>query len=231
MRILAWETAGLTGSVAALVDRQVLLERELPGNLRSARSLAPALQALLADVGFRPADVELVATAVGPGSFTGLRVGITTAKLFSYAVGCPVVGVNTLEAIAERAGGENPAVSVAIDAQRGQVFAAGFERSAGEEAWRWIRPAAVLDADQWLQSLEGRFAVSGPALETLASRLPAGVPLVPRELWNPSGAAVGRLGYRLYQAGQRDDAMQLLPLYLRRTAAEEQWDRRAAQAK
>lgn len=231
MKLLAWETTGLAGSVAALDDGRTLLERELPVEKRSAQTLAPGLHAILAEVGWRPADVELVATAVGPGSFTGLRVGITTAKVFSYAVGCPVVGVNTLEAIAERAGSEFPAVSVAMDAQRHQVFAASFARSPQLEGWRWTRPAVILDAEEWLHSLDAQTAVTGPALETLAERMPAGIAILPPELWNPSAAAVGRLGWRLFQAGQRDDAMQMVPLYLRRTAAEEQWDRRVGQAR
>lgn len=228
MKILAWETTGFAGSVAALTDGQLLVKRELALETRSAQSLAPALRVLLAEVGWRPADVELVATAIGPGSFTGLRVGITTAKLFSYAVGCPLVGVNTLEAIAERAGSEFPAVSVAMDAQRHEVFAASFARSPDREGWRWTRPAVVLDAEEWLHGLEGQTAATGPALETLASRVPAGIPILPSDLWHPTGAAVGQLGWRLFQAGQRDDPMQMVPLYLRRTAAEEQWDRRAA---
>ncbi len=102
MRIISWETTGTAGSVAALIDDRVLLERYLPDEQRSAQSLAPSIDALLAEVGWRPAEVELIATAVGPGSFTGLRVGVTTAKMFAYAVNCPLIGVNTLEAIAAR---------------------------------------------------------------------------------------------------------------------------------
>lgn len=232
MRILAWETTGMAGSVSALIDGRVLLERSLPLAQRSAQSLAPAVHALLAEIGWRTADVELIATAVGPGSFTGLRVGVTMAKMMSYAIGCPVIGVNTLEAIAGRAPRNYTALSVALDAQRRQVFAARFNRTAdGEISWAHsteIPAAEILDIEQWLAGLGSQWAATGPILERLADSLPAAAQVVPREFWSPTGSSVGELAWRLFNAGQRDDPFQLVPLYLRRTAAEEQWDRRAA---
>ena len=100
MRVLAIETVGMTGSVAVLSGDEVLVERRLDTERRSAQTLAPAIQDLLAEVGWRPADLELVAVAQGPGSFTGLRIGITTAKGLAYVLGCRLLGVNTLRAIA-----------------------------------------------------------------------------------------------------------------------------------
>ena len=74
--------------------------------------------ALLKQVGWRPDDVQLVAVSVGPGSFTGLRVGVTAAKVFAYAVGAEVLGVDTLEAIAAASPDDVAEVSAVIDAQR-----------------------------------------------------------------------------------------------------------------
>ena len=71
---------------------------------RSARTLAPGIRHLLADAGWTPRDVALVAVSIGPGSFTGLRLGVMTAKAFAYAVGAPVLGIGTLEVIAAHAG-------------------------------------------------------------------------------------------------------------------------------
>src|SRR5262245_33492571 len=89
MRILAIETVGSTGSVAALDERGVLAELALDSRRRSAQTLVPGMAALVESVGWRSRDVELVAVASGPGSFTGLRIGVTTAKTFAYAIGCP----------------------------------------------------------------------------------------------------------------------------------------------
>jgi tRNA threonylcarbamoyladenosine biosynthesis protein TsaB len=105
MRILAIETTDKTGSVAAMADDNLLADLMLDRTQRSAQSLAPAISRLLKQVGWLPADVQLVAVSIGPGSFTGLRVGVTAAKVFAYAVGAEVLGVNTLEAVAANAQG------------------------------------------------------------------------------------------------------------------------------
>ncbi|MEX0712672.1 MAG: tRNA (adenosine(37)-N6)-threonylcarbamoyltransferase complex dimerization subunit type 1 TsaB, partial [Pirellulales bacterium] len=91
MRILALETSGKSGSVAVLRGDVLLAEEPLEPSQRSAQSLAPAMRQLLEAVAWTPRDVQLVAVTLGPGSFTGLRVGVTTAKTFAYAVGAVVV--------------------------------------------------------------------------------------------------------------------------------------------
>ena len=125
-RTLALETSGLSGSVAACDGGRLLAERELAQGSRSAQSLAPALRQLLAQVGWQARDVHRVAVTVGPGSFTGLRVGVTTAKAFAYAVGAEVIGINTLDVIAAQAPVEAARVAVALDAQRQELFAAVY---------------------------------------------------------------------------------------------------------
>ncbi len=105
MRILALETTDKTGTVAALDGSNLLAEMTLEPTRRSAQTLAPAIQSLLSQVGWRPPDVQLVGVSIGPGSFTGLRVGVTMAKVLAYAVGAEVLGVDTLEAVAAAAYG------------------------------------------------------------------------------------------------------------------------------
>src|ERR1051325_5032976 len=137
MRILAIETSGVAGSVALLQDERVLAEHVLETRQRTAQSLAPAVHALLEQIDWHPSDVELVAVTTGPGSFTGLRIGVTFAKVFAYAVGCQILGVNTLEAIACRAPREAGTIWVVLDAQRQQLFAAAFLRDErGELVWQ-----------------------------------------------------------------------------------------------
>jgi tRNA threonylcarbamoyladenosine biosynthesis protein TsaB len=221
LRILALETSGRFGSVAAADDDKLLLEKELDQSKRSAASLAPALKELLAQVGWRPADVELTAVTVGPGSFTGLRIGVATAKAFAYAIGSDVIGVNTLDAIARRApAGQTARLAAAIDAGRGQVFAAAFERDASNQ-WQAIGETTLESIDDWLAQLSPDIAATGPALLTLADRIPAGVPVVDQSLWLPTAAGVAEIARLRFQAGQRDDVWTLAPLYLRRSAAEE----------
>jgi tRNA threonylcarbamoyladenosine biosynthesis protein TsaB len=225
MRILALETSGTSGTVAALEDRQLLGELSLGDDRRSAQSLAPAIDRLLAEVGWSPGELELVAVTDGPGSFTGLRIGVTTAKALAYAAGAQVMGVNTLEVIARQAGPLTGPLWTVVDAQRGELFAARFLPSAGDGEPVEVQ---VIDGQQWLAGLKESDAVSGPGLARLAGAVGPGVIVVERRLWPPTAATVGQLGYEQFQAGRRDDVFQLAPRYYRRAAAEEQWHRRHA---
>ncbi|MBU4272841.1 MAG: tRNA (adenosine(37)-N6)-threonylcarbamoyltransferase complex dimerization subunit type 1 TsaB [Planctomycetes bacterium] len=230
MRILALETTDKTGSVAALDNYNLLAELMLDQNQRSARSLAPAMQALLVRVDWSPKDVQLVGVSIGPGSFTGLRVGVTAAKVFAYAVGADVLGINTLEAIAlggaadlSESGAIKRNVAVAIDAQRGDVVAQPFAMHSPDRV-ESLGPQELLPADQWLSRLTPETVVSGPALLRLADRLPSGIKAMDRRYWPPQSSAVGRLAAQYYSAGRRDDLWKLVPHYCRRSAAEEKWD-------
>ena len=124
-------------------------------------------------VGWRPRDVQLVAVSIGPGSFTGLRVGVTAAKVFAYAVGAEVLGVNTLEAIAANCAGTAIAttMSVVIDAQRGEVVVQSFVRQPDG----WFEPAGpeeLVDADAWLARLQAVDSRIGIGSELIVGRRP-----------------------------------------------------------
>ena len=192
---------------------------------QSARSLAPAIKRLLQEVGWKPADVELVAVTIGPGSFTGLRLGLATAKTFAYAVGANILGVGTLETIAAAAPEHASPLSVAVDAQRGDVVAGEFQM--GPDGWFLASgPPRLMPSSAWLASLSPETYVSGPALRRYADHVPSHAIVLPDELWSPSAAQVGRLAVRDWTAGRRDDLWSLLPIYSRRSAAEEKWEQR-----
>lgn len=224
--ILALETSGYGGGVALLDGDKPLAELSLGPGRRSAAWLAPAIAQALAAAGRSAAEVRMVAVTAGPGSFTSLRVGVTTAKAFAYAIGAQVVAVNTLEAIAAEwrwstsgAATRPETIVSAIDAQRGDVYAARFQ--ARGELLECLSPAAICAADDWLAAIEPGWLVTGPALESLLPHLPSDVLAAPRERWMPTATTVGRLAAAKYAAGQRDDVWTLAPLYLRRSAAEE----------
>src|SRR5207342_1377544 len=98
----------------------------LNGDERTAQVLAPAIQQLLTAAEWSPKSVDLVAVTAGPGSFTGLRIGVTTAKAFAYAIGADVLGINTLEALALQAAPSASPLWTVLDAQRQELFAARF---------------------------------------------------------------------------------------------------------
>lgn len=228
MRIIAIETSGRHGSVAALQGEpeaaRLLRQTALGGDERTAQSLAPAMKDLLAQVDWSPQSVELVAAAVGPGSFTGLRIGVTAAKTFAYAVGAQVIGVNTLAALAEQVHATDVASGTRLwtilDAQRQELFVARFD---GDNIKGHALDCAtsIIALDAWLAALQPGDQVVGPPLRKLKSQLPRGVVALPQELWQPMATAVGRVAWQAHQSGQRDDVWKLLPRYYRASAAEE----------
>ena len=232
MRILALETTDKTGTVAALDGGNVLEEMTLEPTRRSAQTLAPAIQSLLSHVGWRPPDVQLVGVSIGPGSFTGLRVGVTLAKVFAYAIGAEVLGVDTLEAIAAAAMGV-PAngerklpvgpLAVVADALRGDVIAQSFAAGPGGVA-EPLGPQELIAAETWLDRLAPGVRVAGPALVKLFDRLPRTAAAIDRQYWFPQAAWIGRLAAHDYALGRRDDLWRLAPRYFRRAAAEEKWE-------
>ena len=178
VRILALETSGTAGSVAALSDLDLLAEFKLPADRGRHQTLAPAMQMVLARAGWRPSQVELVSVTAGPGSFTGLRVGVTTAKVFAYCNKAAILGLDTLEVIAFAVPAEIRRVSVALDAQRGQVTARDFSRN-DDGGLSPMGPPRLVDWTAWLSALPAEVSITGPLLRRFAHRLPRG----------PSGAA------------------------------------------
>ena len=156
LKILALETTDAQGGVALCVGGEILTSRRLETERRSAQTLAPTIKETLAEFGWKPQDVDAVAVAVGPGSFTGLRVGVATAKMFAWAVGAKIIGVDALEAIASEIerlpnGEAAGTVSVGIDAQRGDGAVRRF----------WVEPGKAplpLDDDYRVTSVKKWFA-------------------------------------------------------------------------
>jgi len=222
-RILAMETSGRHGSAATLWgeanDGRMLRQIVLTGEQRTAQALAPAIKQLL-DESQWPADsIELVAVAVGPGSFTGLRIGVTTAKTFAYAVGAEVMGVNTLVAMAAQSP-PSSALWTVLDAQRQELFAAKFAVGDNRDI-RTTTETAIIPQDRWLANLQPGDFVTGPPLKRLASKLPDGIIVEPEGIWQPMAEAVGRVAWQSYVAGNRDNVWKLVPNYYRLSAAEE----------
>jgi tRNA threonylcarbamoyladenosine biosynthesis protein TsaB len=223
-RILAIESSGRYASVATLwgdADSARLVGQTLlSGDERTAQVLAPAIQRLLTEADWSPKSVALVAVTVGPGSFTGLRIGVTTAKAFAYAVGADVLGINTLEALALQAPQSESPLWTILDAQRQELFAAKFIVNNQFEICAEYE-TCIIPQDAWLASLEPGDRVIGPALKRLAMRLPVSAEALREQLWQPVAISVGQVAWKKHQAGHRDDVWKLSPNYYRPSAAEE----------
>lgn len=230
MRILALETIERRGSLAALTtqaaDCQLVCERLLPEKERSACTLIPQLESLLSECGWKATDVELVCVATGPGSFTGLRIGVTIAKTLAYTTGAKLVGVHSLSAMAAGVGKQSQRVWTVLDAQRQELFAASFPADC-EAVSAHPPETRLLPIDEWLALLAPGDLVCGPPLKGLADRIPSGVAVADSQLWSPTASSVGKLGFELFQASSDTDPMQMVPRYYRKSAAEEKADSNA----
>ena len=227
MRILAVDTSLRAGSIALWEDDRLVADVDLPAGQSTTQSLAPTIAAQLTAAAWNPRQLDLIAVSQGPGSFTGLRVGVTTAKMIAYVAGAEVMGINTLEAIAWQAAtawtgadADRP-VWALLDAQRRQLFAACF-RLRGAQLPETVCPTAIVTPASWLAQITEPVAVTGPGV-TLLARSPSkgNVFVVDQSVWAPRASSVGQLAWLHYQAGRRDDVWTLSPRYYRPSAAEE----------
>ena len=227
MRILALETSTSVATVATLDSGQLLGQVELSRERRTAQTLAPAIVSQLGAVGWKPGQVELIAATRGPGSFTGLRIGVTTAKTLAYATGAYILGLDALDVIAAQSPASDPArtLHVVMDAQRQQLFVATY-RSDSSGSWLPNEPKTILDTDSWLAHLDRPCCVTGPGLTRLVDRLPSHVTVVESQRWIPQASTVGKLAFECFGRGRRDELWQLVPDYGRKSAAEEKYEGR-----
>lgn len=231
MKTIAIDTSLSRGSVAAMHGDRVAVRWLEPAG-EHARLLADAIASVTAALGWRPANADLVAVVRGPGSFTGLRVGVTTAKALAWATGCRLLGISGCEtfaraaaAVARRDGdaaGETP-VHVAYDAGRGELFTAiAMPDGRSPSGWR-IGPGAITAAAVWVGGLPPGVIVAGPAV-TLVSESLARRPDVIVATGGgtaPSAADVAALAVARAAAGDADDPAELLPEYMRQNYADE----------
>jgi tRNA threonylcarbamoyladenosine biosynthesis protein TsaB len=184
-----------------------------------AERLLPAIDALLAEAGADLSALRAFAVSLGPGSFTGLRVGLATVKGLAFASGRPVAGVPTLAALAAGAGCAEPTLAL-LDARRGQLYAGLWDPE--REA---LLHEGVYTPEQLAARLPGGCAVvagedAAPAAAELVARLGAGARVLPPPAGLARAEAVGRLGARLLARGEAAPAEALVPRYLRRAEAE-----------
>jgi len=212
---LALDTSTNRGSIALLNDGQPVQQTLLDSAARTAATITPAIAALLNAHELSSASIGLVAVSQGPGSFTGLRIGITTARVFAYAAGADVIAIDTIDAIAAQAATPGVPLRVVIDAQRGQVLSVAYSAS-GERG-----PTQTVDVQNWLDSLSATELVAGPVLQRLAPRIAGRAQLAPGDVWSPTALTTGRLAWQRYAAGERDDLWRIEPHYHRASAAEE----------
>ena len=224
MIVLGIETSGPKGGVALLTERGCE-ERRFDTRRSLGAELAPAIQDLLDKAGIGPANPpDLVAVDLGPGSYTGLRVGLAAAKGLAFAWGRPLIGVRLVDALARQAP-PGSRVVCAVDAQRGEVWHCVMERR-GRSA-ELVQEARISEFDFLAQALAEDAVVIGDAAHTVERALAGRLRRAPDELAWPLPRLVAELGRERHLAGEREDAIALTPVYLRANEAEERRRKRA----
>ncbi|MBI2468584.1 MAG: tRNA (adenosine(37)-N6)-threonylcarbamoyltransferase complex dimerization subunit type 1 TsaB [Candidatus Rokubacteria bacterium] len=225
MRLLAVESSTLTGAVALLEGDTVVAESRLNVAVTHSERLLTAVDQLLAGARWRLGDVEALAVAVGPGSFTGLRIGVSTMKSLAFATGKPLVGIPTLDALAWTLPFAAHPVCPILDAKKGEVYTALYRTDAGrlERLWEY-RALAPAELAARLREAGGPVVFVGdgigPFRELLDAALGAAARFAPPAHRLPSAATVGDLARQALARGEAADPGGLVPLYVRRSEAE-----------
>ena len=224
MITLGMDCATDTVGLALVSANGALAEIGLGPGKHHAEVLLPALEQLLELAGVEIEEVDLIACTRGPGSFTGVRMGVTTAKGLCLAAGKPVVGVSTLEALAQNALASEGFVCPLLDARREQVYA-GLYRRGPDGLPQGVIPDRLTDIGQWLDGLpKGPITWLGDGAVRYRERILAAGREVCEPAFSPrhriSGLAVALIGVRDQGRGLAADALTFLPTYLRLSEAE-----------
>lgn len=215
------------GSVALACEENLLAESGFSEPFRHSSELLPNIQDLLDQKGFTPRHIKYVFISIGPGSFTGLRIAVATAKAMALANDARIVTVSTLDAIAAnataRSSGQARSVAAILDAKRNKFFVAGYKVPAHDQCPTELPEKILEDCVMTPQSFADSFvpahgpvAILGDGLVYYADRFASDqVTVMDPSLWSPRAQAVFYLGLNKARQGLFTDPLALTPNYLR----------------
>lgn len=227
MLILASDTSGKSLSVALCEEGNIIAEATLNLGFKHSVTYQPLVADLLTRSGRQKEEINLFVCATGPGSFTGIRIGIAAVKTMAWALNKPAVGVSSLEVLA--AAFPDSLVCSAIDARGGRVFSALYD--SGDNLHELIVPANRQASDLWtaisqLELCRPKMVVVGDGLPAIKSAYPRETRGLPKtlwsspEFWTPRASILSRLGLARYRDGESGDPFALMPQYLALSQAE-----------
>jgi tRNA threonylcarbamoyladenosine biosynthesis protein TsaB len=225
IRSLAIETSSRMGSVALAEDGRTILEDTFPHGLQNAARIVPSIDALTRRLGWTPRDLAEIYVSAGPGSFTGLRIGITLAKTLAFVTGAKLVAVPSVRVIAENAPADADFIVIVLDAKRDQIFTASFQRT--QDDWKEIEPARLSSLSEVLARTPRPASLIGEGIPWHQKFLDAAdkqIHITQESLWRPRAAAVATLGWKMARRGEFANSHSLTPIYIRRPEAEEKFD-------
>ena len=234
MSILAIDTSSQVSSVAVASEGRLSAEIAMQARLTHSETLMPHIEQALRMAGLAKEELAGIAVSVGPGSFTGLRIGMATAKAMAYALGIPLVGVSSLQALACHFPVPGVRLVALVDAQKGNAYRESYAWESGE--LKIVDPVSVVPVKDVLAECgrwEGKTLLLGDVAEKLMAKdceLPEHVQIAPPHLRMPRAANVAMLGLKKLALGNLANIMDLEPLYIRRSEAEVLWEKRHPEA-
>ena len=222
MIVLGIETSTMHGGVALLAEDRLLASYALSVEATHSERLLPSIDRVLADAGLGLKDLSGLAVAIGPGSFTGLRIGLSTVKGLATTTGLPVVGVPTLEAMAWAMPFAAHPICPMLDARKAEVYAGLFRFTEG--AVTRVMPEAALRPEELVERIDGPTIFLGDGARAYAGllheALGARALFPPVALRGGNPALVAELGLWRLRRGAADSLEHLVPMYLRPSEAE-----------
>lgn len=217
MKILALDTSTLAGSLALLEEKLILAELSVNLGRKHTERLLPEMDWLFKRLGLEPKAIEGIAVGIGPGSFTGVRVGLATAKGLALSLSVPIVGVSSLDALAEAVRFHSGPILALLDARKGEVFARFYQ---GGENFQPTGEPLVISPEKLLPMIkEGTLAV-GEGARIYQKVFQCRVKFAGFEFDYPRASLIGKLAQPRLQKKESDDLAQLVPIYLRPSDAE-----------
>ena len=235
MSILAIDTASSVSSVAVASEGKLRAEVTVEAGRTHSETLLSHIEGALSFAGVERSALTGVAVSIGPGSFTGLRIGLATAKAIAYGLDIPLVGVSTLAALALAFPVPGIHTLALMDAQKGNAYAGLYEwRDGSLHEVRPVRVAPLAEAIAEAAELGKPVLLTGELVLKKRARLenlPDNVTLAPAHLLTARASHAAWLGIARLAAGEQDDPMTLEPFYIRRSEAEVLWEKRHGKEK
>ena len=234
MSILAIDTSTQVSSVAVVSDGKLAAELTMQAKLTHSETLLPHIEEVLGMANQKKEELEGIAVSLGPGSFTGLRIGLATAKAMAYALQLPIVGVPTLRALAWHFPMEGFQLLPMIDAQKGNVYVERYMWEHGKLLRKTeVQVLPVEEVIRRTEELPGTVVLMGDVISKRIEgkqTLPMRVMLAPLHLRMPRAANVALCGLELLKEGKTGNVMDMEPVYIRRSEAEVLWEKRHGKA-
>jgi tRNA threonylcarbamoyladenosine biosynthesis protein TsaB len=226
-KVLLLETSGSSGIVALAFGSNIVSHRVLEIAKKHVSDMAPAIAEMLKECGWEAKNLDAIATGIGPGSYTGLRIGLMSSRTLSMMTGARLLGISTFEILAQHFLEVGHAkVEIIADAQQDKIYAQHFENNNSQLIS--ASELKIVSTAEWVANRDISFAIAGPGVPKVIPLVPANQGMVVEQSGDINKESFLALALKKLFSHHSDDPLSLQPLYLRRSSAEEQWDKRIA---